>query len=66
MACEGASGAPVTIQVSAGTDIQIDWVGATSELLNKPGTGDKTWPDGEYPWVHASVPHQPLLLTCFN
>ncbi|KAJ3876182.1 glycoside hydrolase family 61 protein [Lentinula edodes] len=66
MACEGASGAPATIQVSAGTDIQIDWVGATSELLNKPGTGDKTWPDGEYPWVHAMGTVATYMASCTN
>ncbi|KAJ4475008.1 glycoside hydrolase family 61 protein [Lentinula aciculospora] len=66
MACEGASGAPVTIQVSAGSDMQIDWVGATSDLLNQPGTGDKTWPDGEYPWVHAMGTVATYIASCTN
>ncbi|KAF5366900.1 hypothetical protein D9757_011392 [Collybiopsis confluens] len=66
MACEGASGAPKTIQATAGSDVRIDWVGATSELLNKPGTGNVDWASGEFPWVHAMGTVATYIAPCSN
>ncbi|KAF5391820.1 hypothetical protein D9757_001697 [Collybiopsis confluens] len=51
MACEESNGAPNTILVSAGSELRIDWLGATGELAGKPGTGNV--PAGQNPWVHA-------------
>ncbi|KAK7453311.1 hypothetical protein VKT23_011986 [Stygiomarasmius scandens] len=50
MACEGADPAPKSIDITAGSGLTISWQGATSELLNKAGTGDT---DNTNPWVHA-------------
>lgn len=64
MACEGAAGAPKIINVSAGSDLRVDWVGATSELDGKPGTGNV--PAGQNPWVHALVLSSPVRSMCLN
>jgi hypothetical protein len=40
IACECAGPAPKAIKVSAASQLQIYWQGATDELLNKPGTGN--------------------------
>lgn len=52
MSCEGSakSPAPDTLSVKAGGAVDIFWQGATSELLNKAGTGGLT---AYNPWVHA-------------
>ncbi|KAJ6590027.1 glycoside hydrolase family 61 protein [Mycena vulgaris] len=52
MSCEGSSksGAPQTISVDAGDEIEVFWEGATSELKGKGGTGSLT---AYNPWVHA-------------
>ncbi|KIY49623.1 hypothetical protein FISHEDRAFT_24835, partial [Fistulina hepatica ATCC 64428] len=54
MSCEGSSAAsaaaPDVLSVAAGSNITVQWAGATSELLGKPGTGGVT---DRNPWVHA-------------
>ncbi|KAJ3848332.1 glycoside hydrolase [Lentinula lateritia] len=64
MACEGAAGAPKIINVSAGSDLRVDWVGATSELDGKPGTGNV--PAGQNPWVHAMGTMASYIAKCTN
>lgn len=54
MSCESASGAPVSVDITAGSVLRIYWAGATNDLLNKPGVGDTGGTDStNYPWVHA-------------
>ncbi|KAF9073926.1 glycosyl hydrolase family 61-domain-containing protein [Rhodocollybia butyracea] len=64
MACETAAGAPQIVTVSAGSQMRIDWVGATGELENKPGTGNV--PPGQYPWVHAMGTVASYISHCTN
>ncbi|KAF5329908.1 hypothetical protein D9758_018257 [Tetrapyrgos nigripes] len=61
MACEGAGPAPKTIKVSAGSQLQIYWEGATGELLNKPGTGNTK---GKNPFPHAMGPVTDYIASC--
>ncbi|KAF5345466.1 hypothetical protein D9758_013629 [Tetrapyrgos nigripes] len=61
MACESADPAPSSISITAGSDLTIYWEGATSELLNKAGTGDT---DGTNPWVHAMGSVTDYITSC--
>ncbi|KAJ7575974.1 glycosyl hydrolase family 61-domain-containing protein [Mycena floridula] len=63
MSCEGSanSPAPDVLSVPAGGSVDIYWQGATSELLNKAGTGGLS----DYnPWVHAMGPIQDYITSC--
>ena len=54
MSCEGASGAPVSVDITAGSVLRVYWAGATNDLLGKSGVGDTGGTDStNYPWVHA-------------
>ncbi|KAG7451613.1 uncharacterized protein BT62DRAFT_1000869 [Guyanagaster necrorhizus] len=65
MACEGASGAPVSVNITAGSVLRIYWAGATDDLLGKAGVGDTGGTDStNYPWVHAMGPIADYIATC--
>ncbi|KAK0469255.1 glycoside hydrolase family 61 protein [Desarmillaria tabescens] len=65
MSCEGASGAPVSVDITAGSVLRIYWAGATNDLLGKAGVGDTGGTDStNYPWVHAMGPIADYIASC--
>ncbi|KAF5329910.1 hypothetical protein D9758_018255 [Tetrapyrgos nigripes] len=61
MGCEESGPAPTSIKISAGSPLQIIWTGATSDLLNKPGTGNT---QGRNPFVHAMGSVSDYIASC--